>query len=102
MAETSTLRDFIYLDTDRVRSLAAQLGTAEASGEDRASAERVFMVTESALVSRGKTLRLDPSFDFNKWTEEGFTDGQVVLAGGVVRLLDFTWLAAALGGLPAV
>ena len=104
MNDTSALREFIYLDTGRVASLAAQLGTGElpGNGGPGAAAERVFMATESALTGKGHVARLDASFDFGKWTEDGFADGQVVIAGGVIRLLDFTWLAAALGGLPAV
>ncbi len=104
MPDTPPLRDFIYLDSDRVRSLAAQLGVDISASTDRQSAERVFLATEPTLLSRGTgaPLRLDPSFDFTKWTADGFNDGQIILAGGVVRLIDFTWLAAALGGLPAV
>ena len=45
-------------------------------------------------------MRIDANFDFSGWSN--FTDGQLVLATGTVRLLDFSWLALALGGLPAV
>lgn len=99
----STLRDFIYLDTDRTRSLAAQLGTdSSADLASPAEGQKLLTATEAALLARGSTVKLDSSFDFDNWTESGFRDGQIVHASGVVRLLDFTWLAAALGGLPAV
>jgi hypothetical protein len=102
MADFPKLRDFIYLDTERAGSLAAQLGVGDVAGDARADVERTFLCVESALLSRGDVPRLDGSFDYSKWTEEGFSDGQIVVAGGMIRLLDFNWLAAALGGLPAV
>jgi hypothetical protein len=95
------LRDFIYLDPDRIMSLAAQLRLA-AAPSDRAARERLFMELEPAILGRAGAERIDSSFDFARWTPETFTDGQFVRAAGVVRLLDFAWLTLALGGLPAV
>jgi hypothetical protein len=98
------LREFIYLDFDRVRALATQLdvgGGAESAG-DRAAKERLLLAVEPALLSRPGVARLDASFDFGRWSPTAFADGQIVLATGVVRLLDFQWLALALAGLPAV
>ena len=100
-ASHSPLRDFIYLDADRVASLAAQLGTESPRAADRAADERAFLSIEPALM-QGGALHIDRGFDFSKWTPDAFRDGQVVRASGVVRLLDFAWLSAALGGLPAV
>src|SRR5205085_3153368 len=72
-----------------------------AGGWDRPSRERLFLQLEPALLSRGVS-RIDASFDFSGWTRSAFADGQFILARGAVRLLDFSWLALALGGLPAV
>ena len=94
-------RDFIYLDADRVRSIGAQAnlsGTSDPTPHDRAGRERLFLEVERTL----SAVALGPDFDFTKWTPDGFTDGQFVRVTGVVRLLDYTWLARALGGLPAV
>src|SRR5207248_6111695 len=44
--------------------------------------------------------RVEAGFDFSRW--ETFTDGQIVWASGTIRLLDYSWLATALTGLPAV
>jgi hypothetical protein len=106
------LRDFIYLDFDRVRSLAAQLGVPVSPGGggggdvaagDRVDRERLVLRLEPALVARGNVLRIGPEFDFEKnWVPETFADGQFVLATGIVRVMDFSWLAQALSGLPAV
>jgi hypothetical protein len=96
------LRDFIYLDHDRVQSVAAQLRIDRAGSIDRATREAVFAQLEPALVARGNVAQIGPSFDFIKWTPDGFADGQFVRATGVVRLIDFAWLSEALGGLPAV
>jgi len=96
------LRDFLYLDPERVLSLAAQLNVEGVPADDRAARERLFLRLEPALLGRGAALRVDSGFDFARWTPEAFTDGQFVRASGVVRLLDFSWLTMALGGLPSV
>lgn len=92
------LREFIYLDFDRVRSLAAQLDVPAPSSTGRADREQVFHQLESAL-SDG-AVRIDSGFDFTRWDQ--LPDGQLVRATGVIRLLDYAWLATALNGLPAV
>ena len=99
-----TLRDFIYLDHERVRSVAAQLGVSATSGgaEDRAARERLFLDVEPALLGRAGSTAIGRDFDFARWLPEAFSDGQFVRATGTVRLLDYAWLAMALGGLPAV
>lgn len=108
MSDTaSPLREFIYLDADRVDSLAAQLGAdlppaADAAGTDRTRHERLFTFVEAALTARPDALRIDRGFDFGQWRPETFRDGQTVAATGVVRLLDFQWLTTALAGLPSV
>src|SRR5688500_14620258 len=99
---TDVLKDFIYLDADRVASLAAQREVHTPGAPGRAAGERRFLAIVPELLRRGSALQIDKSFDFSSWKPETFRDGQVVRASGVVRLLDFAWLAAALGGLPAV
>src|SRR5829696_3397541 len=101
--QTPLLRDYIYLDVPRVRSIASQLrvGT-DADATDQPARESLFAQIETALVARGNVAQVDASFDFSKWTPDGFADGQFVRATGIVRILDFAWLSAALGGLPAV
>jgi hypothetical protein len=103
MSEHSPLlRDFIYLDFDRVHSIASQLRIATHDFSDLAVREALVTEVEPALVARGNVAQIDPAFDFSKWTPDTFSDGQFVRASGVVRLIDFAWLSAALGGLPAV
>ena len=102
--ESQSLREFIYLDTPRVLSLAAQLGVERGSaGEspDRVGFEQLFASLEPALHAR-QPLDIGPAFDFANWTPEAFTDGRLLRATGAIRLLDFSWLSLALGGLPAV
>jgi hypothetical protein len=102
---TPLLRDYIYLDFPRVRSIATQLRiNSDADATDQPAArESLFAQVEPALVARGNVAQIDSSLDFStKWTPDGFADGQFVRATGVVRILDFAWLSAALGGLPAV
>jgi len=102
------IRDFIYLDYERVKSLAAQLGVSEhraaasAADPDQPERERMSLALEAAVMARGGAAEVDPSFDFASWTPGSFSDGQFVVARGAVRLLDFSWLAMALTGLPAV
>lgn len=92
MAENALLREFIYLDRARLGSLAGQLKLGGSNPEQ----------TAVEAEERLGPLLIDGSFDFGRWTVENFRDGQFVLARGAVRLLDYTWLATALGGLPAV
>ena len=103
-AQGAALRDFIYLDDERVRSAAAQLDLLTPPRTDlpatAADRERLFLRVEEALLSREGVTRIDPTFDFARW--DALVDGQFILASGVVRLLDFAYLAQALGGLPAV
>ena len=94
------LRDFVYLDPDRVSSLAAQLDLPDAQSTDRAARERLFLRLEPTLTARAA--RVDESFDYAQWKPDAFADGQFVRTTGVVRLLDFAWLTLALGGLPSV
>ena len=102
--ESTVVRDFVYLDYARVRSLAAQLDVPEPpgpSGDDATARERLLASVEPALLGRGAA-RVDGGFDFAGWTPDAFSDGQFVVASGTVRMLDFSWLALALTGLPAV
>ena len=97
------LRDFLYLDPERLLSLASQLEFPNTSAAtDRAARERLYLELEPALLARPNAALVDSTFDFARWTPDAFADGQFVKATGVVRLLDFAWLTQALGGLPAV
>ncbi|HEX8913185.1 MAG TPA: hypothetical protein VF796_12570 [Humisphaera sp.] len=98
----TALREFVYLDADRVASLAAQLGTPRPAADDRPARERLFLDVEPALLGRPTTLRITPDFDPTAWALETFVDGSFVHATGAVRLFDFNWLSAALAGLPLV
>ena len=100
--QPATLRDFIYLDYERVSSAAAQLDLsgAPAASADRPAREALLLRLEAHLLQRGGVLLLDAVFDSDRWNT--LADGQFVLANGVVRLLDFSWLSLALSGLPAV
>ena len=102
MSDSPLLRDFIYLDFDRLRSIASQLRVESADTSDRAAREALAVQVEPALVARGNVAQIDAQFDFAKWTEGAFSDGQFVRATGIVRLLDYAWLSSALAGLPAV
>jgi hypothetical protein len=103
-SQPTGIRDFIYLDHLRVRSMAAQLGVADPSGAGDADAvgrERLFLQVEPALTGGG-ALRVGPDFDFEGWKPETFADGRFVVATGTLRLMDYAWLSLALTGLPAV
>jgi hypothetical protein len=102
MNDAPRLRDFIYLDADRVRSIAAQLSLGSPNLLDRPAREKLFAGVETALRARADTLELDAQFDYARWTSDTFIDGQFVRASGVFRLLDYAWLSQAMSGLPAV
>jgi hypothetical protein len=99
MAANTKLRELIYLDRDRVRSVAGQLGIEVPT--DESARERVFADLERKLAERG-ALPIDESFNFDNWKSENFADGQFVIARGAVRMLDYKFLSASLSGLPAV
>jgi hypothetical protein len=102
MSDSPPQRDFIYLDADRVRSIAAQLGLDSPNLLDRPAREKLFADVQSALPSRADVLHLDAKFDYARWTPEMFADGQFISASGMFRLLDYGWLSQAMSGLPAV
>jgi hypothetical protein len=96
------IREYIYLDWQRVRSLAVQLKVeSDSESDSQAARERAFAEVERKLSDAGATI-IAADFDFEKWTPETFRDGQTVIASGAIRFLDYTFLAAALSGLPAV
>ncbi|HEX8524657.1 MAG TPA: hypothetical protein VF669_20540 [Tepidisphaeraceae bacterium] len=94
------MREIIYLDEERVRSVSEQAGIAGGAGIE-GSRERTLAELEAKLLERG-ALRVDEGFDFGTWTPEAFHDGRFVIARGTVRLLDYQFLSRALAGLPAV
>jgi hypothetical protein len=103
-SQPNGLRDFVYLDHPRVRSMAAQLDVPDgpASGDnDPVARERLFLRVEPVLADRGAQ-HIGPDFDFATWKPETFTDGRFVVATGTLRLMDYAWLSLALTGLPAV
>ena len=59
------LRDFIYLDRQRLFSLASQLNVSAEIGDDaRADQwERLFIEAEPLLLARPRALEIDSSFD---------------------------------------
>ena len=109
--DAPVVRDFIYLDYSRVTSLAAQLGVSEDRGAARPLPPGVrtwrrgsgrSSALEAAVVGRGAT-QIDAT------VRRRLVDpptpsptGSSSSPDGVVRLLDFSWLAMALTGLPAV
>lgn len=98
--EAAGLRDFIYLDVERVRSLAAQLELDASASDDAAELEALYRELEPRLLA--SAVRVDEGFDYDAWGPDTFRDGRVVRTAGLVRLLDFGWLSLAMAGLPAV
>ncbi|MEW6216201.1 MAG: hypothetical protein AB1543_00735 [Candidatus Bipolaricaulota bacterium] len=132
------IRDFIYLDWERVRSFSAQLlggvpqesllesgheigveGQVEAGlwaiakgrgggdyryfsgqSETRSLHHHVYALFEAALEKHNMLVDIDEGFNFALWTEDQFNDGQFVRVRGVVRLMDYAWVARMLDGLP--
>lgn len=85
---TPSLRDFIYLDTGRIQSLAAQLSLPSAN-------------PQSLVSSLESSIHLNISSD-TPWTPATFSDGQFFRTTGTVRFLDFAFISQSLSALPAV
>lgn len=102
--QNKAIRELIYLDADRVRSLAAQFELAESNSapSDRIALERFVESLEPLLLSKQGTVKIDSDFDFSQWKPETFVDGQFAFIRGVTRLMDYNFLTLALSGLPAV
>lgn len=134
------LRDFVYLDWERVRSLSAQLlggvpqdATRESGhnvgakgevrggipavlngrgggdyryfrtqNETRSLHHHVYSVFEDRLRDRGAVTEVNADFDFARWTEDAFRDGQFVRVTGLVRLMDFGWISTMMEALPSM
>lgn len=120
----SSLRDFVYLNIDKVRSLVAQLqhgapetvqrtdvGQAElglrsvlaakyafetSSTETRSIHHRLYDILEDHLKEEPKLLSVGPDLDHTQWQPDLFRDGTFVLIHGYVRILDFDRLVASL------
>lgn len=106
---STVIRDLIYLDFERVRALVAQLGVETALGEGRFAAgtgetrslqTAVFGALEQALMDGGKLLKVGPDFDYGGWVRESFRDGQLLQVTGMVRILDYPWLASVMETMP--
>ena len=136
----ASLRDFVYLDWERVRSLSAQLlggvpqDATRESGHDlgakgevrggipavltgkgegdyryfrtqnetRSLHHYVYTLFETRLRERGAVTEVDADFDFDRWTEDGFRDGQFVRVTGLVRLMDYAWISIMMEALPGM
>ncbi len=60
----------------------------------------IFTSLEESLVSQGKLTDIGPNFDYAQWTQPAFHDGQLVRVAGMVRLLDYPWLASVMETMP--
>lgn len=102
--QNTPVRELIYLDDHRVRSLAQQfnLDESQAPATDRVALERLVASLEPLLQAKSGTVRIDSDFDFSQWKPDSFVDGQFAFIRGVTRLMDYNFLTLALSGLPAV
>jgi hypothetical protein len=60
----------------------------------------VFAGVEERLAEKGAVTEVGEGFDFEKWSPELFRDGQFVRVRGMVRLLDYPWLASVMETMP--
>ncbi len=118
---TMPLRDYIYLDWERVRVLAAQAAPGDGGaganglsvlsgaladdrrfyrheGETRSLHASVFAGLEAAL--RDRIADVGAAYDFSQWSPQLFQDGQFIRTTGLVRLLDYPWLASVMETMP--
>jgi len=100
--EIAEVRDYVYLDTDRVRSLAQQVLGEAADGERgsgppphvgprrRGHQQRLYAQVEEALLAAGRVTTLGPDFPYEQqWSPETLRDGQFVLTSGIFRIIDY-------------
>jgi hypothetical protein len=94
------LHDLIYLDWERVRALAGQLEGVGAAGDGRSGQTAAFARLEAALRGANKLIDVGPDFDYAQWARENFRDGQFVSVTGLIRVLDYPWLASVMETMP--
>ena len=127
---TPILRDFFYLDVDRIRSLLAQLreGIPEAfekrqvqrggggiklglsldyayeraDSETRSVHHYMYSLLEETLRQTDRLQVVDASFTIDRWSRDGLPDGTLVLANGYLRLLDFEKITEAVESMPRI
>lgn len=99
------LRDFIYLDWPRLRSLATQAAGdsqteatqlrdvltrgAASSNPEAAHQHQVFLLLQAELFRQQRVMQLEPASIREQWQEEAFADGQLLATSGLVRILDY-------------
>ena len=124
------MRDFLYLDIDRVRSFVAQLreGVPEAveerlskkgsggfklgltadyafetgSSETRSIHHYLYSILEDGLDESKKLVRVGDGYPLAKWTKNDLPDGAFVLVEGALWLLDIEGMADALQRMPRI
>jgi hypothetical protein len=124
----ANLRDIIYLDWERIRGLAAQLdGGALPNGkngsggglsiltqpdadrdhrfykheaETRSLHAAVFTAVEKFLRDKNAITDVADAYDYAQWAPALFHDGQLVRTTGLIRLLDYPWLASVMETMP--
>ncbi len=132
------VRDFVYLDWERVRSLAAQLlegipqdqreerrhevgGKSQielsaltilkgqggvdyryfrSTSETQSFHHHVYSLFEDALIQKNLVTVIDDTLADDRWAEDFFYDGQFVLATGIVRIMDYSWVAGFMESFP--
>jgi hypothetical protein len=125
---SKSIRDFFYLDTERVRSFIAQLqeGLPEAvqkshthtgkgglshvvraeyameraESETRSMHHYLYSMLETALQRENKLVEVDESYPLERWNGESLPDGTLILARGRIQLLDVQRTVDALQSLP--
>lgn len=119
------LRDFMYLDIDKIRSFVAQANegypdaveksTNQKGGVgvsvldyamERSSTETIsvhhhlYSILERYLLAEQRTISVGVGAKPFDWTRDNLLDGRFVLAEGNIRLLDFRSMATAMAGIP--
>lgn len=70
--------------------------------ETRSLHHYVYSLLEERLETEGLVISIGSDFDFDKWTEGFFTDGQIIRLNGVIRLMDYARVSTMLEALPKV
>jgi len=124
------MKDFIYLDIERVRSFVAQLRRGapdrleestsqrgagglragltasyeyeKTSAETRSVHHYLYDEFEADIRQEGKLLVVDNSMSTSSWDSLARRDGQLVLAHGRVRIVDWERLVGALDAVPKI
>lgn len=72
----------------------------KSENETRSLHHGIYSLVEDRLTKEGLVKVIDDKYDFTRWIEEHFHDGQFIRITGLMRLIDFNWSSEVIESMP--